>query len=76
MEILEVLNLLRLYEVAYKYFSNRDLDFEKYFRSKIEKKVLHHQIQLEYYRCLCYSICSDNKFDDFLLSDGPRKPDF
>ena len=41
-EKLEVLNLLWLYEVAYKKFSKQDLNFEKHFCGKIEKKVLNH----------------------------------
>ena len=61
---------------AYIYFSNQDLNFEKYFCSTFKKKVLNQLIQLEYYKFLCYPICSDNKFDDFLLSDGLQKPDF
>ena len=51
-------------------------EFWKNFCSTIEKKVLNHQIQLKCYSFLCYSIGSDNKFDDFLLIDGPGKPDY
>ena len=48
-------------------FFNQDLNFEKHLCSAIEKKVFNHQIQIKYYRFLCYLICSDIRFDDFLF---------
>ena len=67
-EIVEVLNLLRLCEVAHK----SRFEVGKTFSSTIGN----HQIQLKYYRCPCYSFGSDNRFDDFLLSDGTGKSEF
>ena len=49
------------------YLSNQDLKFEKTFCSTIGKKVLNNLIQLNYYRFPSYLICSNNKFDKFLL---------
>ena len=44
--------------------------------STIGRKILNHLVQLKYFKFPCYFIYSGNKFGDFLLNDGPGKPDF
>ena len=58
-----------------KQFSNQYLNFQNKFCNTI-RKVLNHQIQFKYYRLPCHSVCSNNKFDDILLSENAGKPHF